>query len=70
LLRKKEVRYPVQVNTRVDGETLRALDLISLFERRRRSELIREWIQSKILTYYRNPQFNKFLRMMKEAGRL
>jgi len=65
LLRRREkrtVRYPVVFGTRIDWETMREIDDIALFDRKKPAAWLRDLIVDAVKRYQRNPQYKKFKR--------
>lgn len=57
-----QIAHEIPVSVRFDYETLKELDLIALFERKKRAILCRDIIIEKIQVYNRNPAFKRFLK--------
>lgn len=56
--------YNVTKSVRIDEEMARKLEKIALYEKVRAGTLLRMWIHSKIETYYRNPNFKRWLKQL------
>jgi len=54
--------YNVTKSLRIDELDAKRLEKIALYERVRIGTLLRMWVHDKILTYYRNPQFRRWLK--------
>lgn len=57
-----QIEHDIPVSVRFDYETLKDLDLIALFERKKRAVLCRDIILEKIQVYGRYPAFKRFLK--------
>lgn len=57
---RKTVHYPCQLATKVDWETIKELDDISLYEKKKRATLVRDIVLDKIKVYERNPAYKRF----------
>ncbi len=55
-------KYTAQVNIKLSPEFRVMLDVVSKFETRKVSEVVREWIVDRLKTYARNPQFKRWLK--------
>ena len=59
--------YNVTKSVRIDEEMAKRLEKISLYEKARPATLLRMWIHDKIQTYYRNPNFKRWLKRLEGA---
>lgn len=57
--------YNVTVSVRIDAEMEKKLQKIALYEKARVGTMLRMWIQDKVLTTYRDPKFQHWLRQLK-----
>lgn len=57
--------YNVTVSVRIDAEMEKRLQKIALYEKGRVGTILRMWIQDKVLTYYRDPKFQHWLRQLR-----
>lgn len=64
----KPVHFPCQLATKVDWETIRELDDIAFYERKKRGTLVRDIILEKIRVYQRNPAYKRYKRDLKERN--
>ena len=60
----EEAGYNVTKSVRIDAEMDKRLEKIALYEKTKGATLLRMWIQDKILTYYRNPNFKRWLKQL------
>ena len=58
MVKSKEPGVPI--NARVHPEVLTEMELIALFEHRKYSELVREWIAEKIRVYHKMTDYVKW----------
>ena len=63
---KVKLLYPFGVSVKVDLDTLNELDLIAMFDRKKRATMIREWLIEKIRVYKRYPAYKSFLANLRE----
>jgi len=56
--------YNVTKSVRIDEEMAKRLEKIALYEKASVGTLMRMWVHDKILTYYRNPKFKRWLKML------
>jgi len=63
-------KYTQQVNVKLSPEFKIMLEVVSKFETRKLSELVREWIVDRLKTYARNPQFKRWLKYHPEEKEL
>lgn len=59
-------KFNVTKSVRIDSEMANELDLIALFIGNKPSQIMREWVQDKILTYQRNPKYKWWRKQLKE----
>ena len=64
---EKNVYFPCQLATKVDWETIRELEDIALYEKKRRATLVRDIILEKVRVYSRNPAYKRFKKQLEEA---
>jgi len=57
--------YNVTKSVRIDEEMEKRLEKIALYEKSKAATLLRMWVQDKILTYYRNPQYKRWLKQLR-----
>lgn len=62
----KNLRFPCQCATKVDLETLDALDDIALYEKMARATLVRNILIEKMRVYERNPAFKRFKALLEQ----
>lgn len=65
-IKRNLIMYPVEMNVRLDWETLSMLDKIALFEREKRATMARRIIVEKVQVYERNPAFKRFLKQLEQ----
>ena len=58
--------YDNLLSVKVHYRTKNDLDRIALFEHRKLSELVREWLGDKIDGYEKRPDFRHFLKQLEE----
>ena len=56
--------YNVTKSIRIDDEMAKKLQKITLFEKTKEGTLLRQWIHHKIMTYYKNPDFKRWLKQL------
>ncbi len=56
-------QFPIVLSVRIDDEMHEKLKLISLYEKMKKSELVRRWLLEKIRTYERNPAYKRWLKL-------
>ena len=56
--------YNVTKTIRIDEEMEKRLQKIGLYEKAKPGTLMRMWIHGKIRTYYRNPDFKRWLKRL------
>jgi len=56
--------FNVTKSVRIDEEMANRLENIALYEKIKSATLMRMWTQDKILTYYRNPKFKRWLKQL------
>ena len=64
---RNSVHFPCQLATKVDWETIRELEDIALYEKKRRATLVRDIIFEKVRVYSRNPAYKRFKKQLEEA---
>ena len=62
----KGVSYPSLFSVKISDDLATHLDNIKLFEHRKLSELIREWLSDKVEGYLKRPDYRHFLKGMEE----
>ena len=60
-------RQTVGLTIWTDYQTMKDLDLIAAYERKKRGPLMRDIMVEKIRVYQRNPAFKRFLLQLREA---
>ena len=60
----EESGYNVSKTLRIDEEMAKRLEKIALFEKTKSGTLLRQWLNDKIRTYYRNPEFKRWLKQL------
>jgi hypothetical protein len=63
----KKVRQMMGMTIWTDWQTMKDLDLIAAYERKKRGPLMRDILVEKIRVYQRNPAFKRFLLQLREA---
>ena len=63
-------KYLQQVNVKLSHEMKMLVDIVCKFETMKQSELIRRWINDKLNTYMRNPQFKRWLKFHKQEAEI
>lgn len=58
--------YNVTKGVRLDDEMYKWLQLICVYEKKRVGTIIRDWVHEKIRVYGRNPDFKRWLKLMKK----
>lgn len=58
--------YGSLLSVKLNPTMRRDLDTIALFEHRKLSELIREWLGDKIEAYGKRPDYRHFLKQLEE----
>jgi len=54
--------YNVTKSVRIDAEMQKRLQKIAIYEKVKPATLLRMWVNDKIMTYYRNPAFQRWLK--------
>ena len=63
----KKAKQEVGLTVWADHQTMKDLDLIAAYERKKRGPLMRDILVEKIRVYQRNPMFKRFLLQLREA---
>lgn len=61
-------KYVEQVNVKISHQMRVLLRIVSKYETLKMSELVRRWINERLNTYMRNPQFKRWLKFHKEEA--
>lgn len=61
-------KYTEQVNVKLSHQMRILLSIVSKYETLKMSELIRNWINERLNTYTRNPQFKRWLKFNKQEA--
>lgn len=61
-------KYNEQVNVKLSYQMKHLLSIVSKYETLKVSELIRNWINERLNTYMRNPQFKRWLKFHKQEA--
>jgi len=64
--KKETVSHNIGITIRLDWESRKELESISLFEREKIAVLLRRIIIEKMQVYQRNPAYKRFLRLRAE----
>ena len=62
----KKVHLPYTVGVRLDEKTMDLLDLVTIYERKRRSQLVRDIVIQRLREFSRNPQFVRFIKQLEK----
>ena len=62
----RSVEYQSLLSVKLSNSLMDNLDKIKLFEHRKLSELVREWLTGKVEGYYKRPDFRHFLKSLEE----
>jgi hypothetical protein len=68
-IKVRPIHYTISVSIKIDYDTLKELDLMAAFERKKRGTMLRDFLIEKCRTYERYPAFKRFLRQLEEAER-
>ena len=60
----EESGYNVTKSIRIDEEMAKRLEKIALYQKARVGTLMRMWVHDKIRTFYRNPDFKRWLKQL------
>jgi len=63
-VKRKTVKFPITLSIKMDWETMKEIQLIGLFEKKKPSTWARDELVNRIHTYERNPQYLKFKRQL------
>jgi hypothetical protein len=61
---RKTVKFNIPLTIKVDMDILRTLDIIALFEKKKRATLSRDILVEKIQVYGRNPAYKRFVKLL------
>lgn len=62
----RSVEYQSLLSVKLSNSLMDNLDKIKIFEHRKLSELVREWLTDKVEGYYKRPDFRHFLKDLEE----
>lgn len=60
----EESGYNVTKSVRIDEEMAKRLEKIALYKKARVGTLLRMWTHDKIRTFYRNPEYKRWLKQL------
>jgi len=61
-------KYTEQINVKLSHQMRTLLRIVSKYETLKVSELIRQWVNDRLNTYMRNPQFKRWLKFHKQEA--